>query len=145
MSLWGRIFGSDKVIEGAVNGITKGFDALVYTDEENAGDAAKERSEARGMLVEWVKNSQGQNVARRLLAIVITSVWLLMYLVSTSLDVFVIWASDPEKINKAATAIGDRAYEMNGAMMLILGFYFAAPHLGRVVDVAMTKFSGGAR
>jgi hypothetical protein len=31
---------------------------------------------------------------------------------------------------------------MNGAVMLILGFYFAAPYMGKMVDGAMAKFSG---
>ena len=142
MRLLGRIFGSDKVLEGAVNGVTKGLDALVYTDEEKAGDAAKDRSEARGVIVDWFKNSQGQNIARRFLAVIITAVWLTMYLVATFLDVFSIWATDPIKIQDAAKIIGERAWEMNGAMMLILAFYFAAPHMGSIVEAALGRFGG---
>jgi hypothetical protein len=47
MGILGQLFGSEKVMDAAIGGITKGFDALVYTDEEKAGDAAKERSEAQ--------------------------------------------------------------------------------------------------
>jgi hypothetical protein len=46
-------------MDAAIGGITKGFDALVYTDEEKAGDAAKERSEARSMIVDWMKEHTG--------------------------------------------------------------------------------------
>ena len=29
--------------------------------------------------------------------------------------------------------------------MLVIGFYFAAPHIGKVADVAMTKFQGKSK
>jgi hypothetical protein len=144
MSILGRIFGSEKVLDAAIGGVTKGLDALVYTDEEKANDAAKERAAARSMVVEWTKNSQGQNIARRLIAIVITGVWLLMYLASTGLEIASIWV-DPElrgAIVESSLAIAKRADSMTGAMMLILAFYFAAPHMGKIVEGAMGKFSG---
>lgn len=34
MSFWGKIFGSDSVIEKAVDGVYNGVDKLIYTDEE---------------------------------------------------------------------------------------------------------------
>jgi len=141
MGLFARIFGSEKVLEGAVAGVTKGLDALVYTDEEKAHDARQERAAARGVIVEWLKNSQGQNIARRLIALIITAVWLLMYLVSTGLDIVSAFGADAA-YSAAAVLIGERAHEMNGAMMLILAFYFAAPHMGQIVNVAMTRFAG---
>lgn len=141
--LFARIFGSDKVLEGAIDGVTKGLDALVYTDEERATDAAKERAEARAIVIDWMKNSQGQNIARRFLALIIAAVWLSMYLLSALMDASAPWVSDSAtatKLVQSGLAIGSRAYEMNGAMMLILGFYFAAPHLGSIVEVAMQRF-----
>ena len=47
----GKIFGTDKAITAVISNVSKGLDALVYTDEEKAGDAAKDRSEARKMVV----------------------------------------------------------------------------------------------
>ena len=80
LSLMGKIFGSEKALEGAVSGINRGLDALVYTDEEKAQDAAQERQKARGMVVEWMANTTGQKLARRLIAVSITFVWLLQYI-----------------------------------------------------------------
>lgn len=144
MGILGQLLGSQKVMDAAIGGITKGFDALVYTDEEKAGDAAKERSEARLMIVDWVKNSQGQNIARRLIALIITAVWLLMFLVSTVLDVAVVWIDQSlrSQVSQSAIAIGERANSMTGAMMLILAFYFAAPHMDKIVGAALGKFGG---
>jgi uncharacterized membrane protein YgcG len=144
MGILGKLFGSEKVMDAAIGGITKGFDALVYTEEEKSVDAAKERSEARSMLVEWVKNTQGQNIARRLIALIITAVWLFMYLASAILDVSVVWMEPGirEQVSRSAVAIGQRADSMTGAMMLILAFYFAAPHMDKIVGAALGKFGG---
>lgn len=141
IKLFKRIFGSDDVLRETVSGVKDGLDALIYTEEERETDAAKERAEARGILVEWMKNSQGQNIARRFLAFIIATVWLAMYLIAAALDVASVWLADPKQVNETASVIGARAYEMNGAMMLILGFYFAAPHLGKIVDGAMSRFA----
>lgn len=141
----GKLFGTDRAIEKGIETVSNGIDKLVYTDEERADAAAKERTEARGMLIEWMRTTQGQNLARRLLALIITAVWLLMYFVSMALDCAVIWAENAQTITNLTNtshAIGERATQMNGAMMLILGFYFAAPHMGSIVQSALTKFGG---
>jgi len=140
---FGRMLGSEKAVEAGVNGIVNGFDKLVYTGEEKAEDRAKSVTEARQMLIAWMQATQGQNLARRILALVITSVWLLMYFISMALDLVSIWSeANLDNLQASADAIGSRATEMNGAMMLILGFYFAAPHMSGIVEAAMTKFSG---
>lgn len=157
----GRLFGTDKALEGVVNGVSKGLDALVYTDEEKAGDAAESRSEARKMVIEWMKATQGQNLSRRLIALSVTAVWILQYMVAQICDVVSVWV--PLKVvtlpstidgakpvvqvinvwSQSADSIRAGAGEMSGAVMLILTFYFAAPHMGQVVTAAIGKFTGG--
>lgn len=142
----GKLFGSEKVIEKGIDTVASGLDKLFYTDEEKADDGRKERSEARAMIIDWMKTTSGQNLARRLLALVITAVWLFMYLLSSALDLSVIWVTEhADKLSASANSIGDRATEMNGAMMLILGFYFAAPHLGNIIPAAIERFSGSKK
>lgn len=143
MSFWGRIFGTEKALTGIVDGVTSGLDALVYTDEEKASDATKERSEARLMIVKWMESTQGQNLARRLIALSITAVWLLMYLIKSTVAVVSVWVDNPSLWLETAKVVGNSAESMNGAMMLILAFYFAAPHMGDIAKAAMNKFSGG--
>jgi hypothetical protein len=41
--------------------------------------------------------------------------------------------------------MGKYAETMKGAVMLILGFYFASPYIGSVVNTALNKFSGGKK
>ena len=140
MSLLGRIFGAPEAIQKTVDSVSRGIDALVYTDQEKAADHASSVTEGRALLIEWLKSSQGFALARRLIALMITTVWLSLYLVSMLVALLAIWSDDPKRLMQSAELLGEHAYAMNGAVMLILAFYFAAPHLGKVVDVAMQRF-----
>lgn len=142
MSVLGRLFGTETAIKETINAARDGIDALIYTDEEKANDAAKDRSEARSMFVEWIRNSQGQNLARRLIALAITSVWLSQYFLGNLMLVVAVWVDDltSDKLKESAKITLESAEGMNGAMMLILGFYFAAPHLGKLAEGALKKF-----
>lgn len=142
-ALFGKIFGTEKALEKVVDGAASALDKLVYTDEEEADDVRKSRSEARKMVIEWMKTTKGQNLARRFLALIITAVWLFQYITGMILDLSAIWATNPEKLTQAAKVLGDRADGMTGAMMLILGFYFAAPHMGSIATAALQRFGNG--
>lgn len=140
---FGRLFGSAKATESMIDGVKSGLDKLVYTKEEKAEDAALAVTEARSYLIQWMDKTQGQNIARRVLAFMVAFTWLGMFLLSTGLDISVVWASDNQEALRASSVlIGARAESMTGAMMLILGFYFAAPHLDKIVDKAMARFGG---
>lgn len=139
----GKIFGSEKALESAVSGINRGLDALVYTDEEKAQDAAQERQKARGMVVDWMSNTTGQKLARRLIAVSITFVWLLQYIAAWGLVVAAIFV-DPEtgeRLKEASMLTQEHSDGMTGAIMLILSFYFAAPHMDKIVGPAMERFA----
>lgn len=141
MSFWGRLFGTDKALEAVVDGVSNGLDKLVYTDEEKAQDAAQDRSQARKMIVEWMTATQGQNLARRLIALSVTGTWLGQYLIAQALSLAAIFIDKSDKIESAAALMRAGAAEMDGAVMLILGFYFAAPYMGKIATTAMEKFS----
>lgn len=139
--LLGRIFGTEKALETAVAGVTAGIDALAYTDEEKAVDAAKDRAEARGMLIKWLEATNGQHLARRLIAVSITAVWLFQYIVSWLMGMIAVFAAPvADQLNAASQLTTDHADSMTGAVMLILSFYFAAPHMDKIVGVAMDRF-----
>lgn len=143
--MWGlfaKMFGSEKALEKTVDAVSNGLDKLVYTDEEKAGDAARARSEARAMLVEWMQATQGQRLARRFLAVSVTSTWLLLYLVSIASAVLAVWLQEvSSRLLQTSKLLAGYSDQMSGAVLLILGFYFAAPHLGAIVEGALSKFS----
>jgi hypothetical protein len=141
MSFFGKLFGTDAAITSTIGAVKEGLDALVYTDEEKAAEASKERAAARSMLVEWMQATQGQNLARRLISLAITGVWLLQYVVATaasSLAVF--WTSQAANLTKLAEVQIKTADQMNGPVMLILAFYFAAPHMGDFAQAIIGRF-----
>lgn len=143
MSFWGKLFGTDEAIKSTIGAVKDGIDALVYTEEEKAVDAAKERSEARSMLVGWMEATQGQNLARRLISLAITGVWLLQYIIAQiASSIAIFWTSSAKDLNQLAKLQMESANDMSPAVMLILAFYFAAPHMG---DFAKAVISGFER
>lgn len=136
----GKMFGSEKALGNIVGSVSRGLDSLVYTQQEKEQAAAAERAKAREMVLRWMESTQGQNLARRMIAVIVTSVWILQYIAAMGLSLFAVWADDPAQWRESAHIVGNYAERMSGAMMLILGFYFAAPHMGSIVEVAMSKF-----
>ena len=139
-SLLGKIFGTEKATAAIVDNVSKGLDALVYTPEEKAQDAAKDRAAARQMVVRWMETTKGQNLARRLIALSIVAVWLFQYVASMLLSVTSIWVAAPEKLMASAQIIKESAKGLNSPIMLILAFYFSAPYMGDIARGVMSKF-----
>ena len=144
MSIWGSIFGTPKAVETGLDMIYKAGDALIYTDEEKAADRASKSKQVQQFMVDWMETTKGQNIARRLLAVMITFVWLFLYLISIGLAVTSPWvdAGISLKLMESAKVLESNADRMSGAVMLILAFYFAAPHMDKIVTGALNKFGG---
>lgn len=140
----GKLFGTEKALGAVVDGVSNGLDKLIYTDEEKAEAAAADRSEARKMVVGWMAATQGQNLARRIIALSITAVWLGMYLIGVACSMAAVFVNDfgivtAIKIAKVGDIAKASAQDMNGAIMLILSFYFAAPYAGKIIQGALGK------
>ena len=143
-SFLGKMFGTDAAVSKTIETVSNGLDKLYYSEEEKAEDAAKGRSEARSMLIQWMASTSGQNLARRFLAVAITVTWLGMYVGSWMMQVAAVWTGPDAalQLNAAAGLTAERAQEMNGAVMLIVSFYVAAPHMEQIVGKAMDRFGG---
>ena len=140
LNFLGKLFGAEKALTGIVTGASGALDALVYTEEEKAEAAAEQRSEARKMVVAWMQATQGQNLARRLIALAITATWLGMYLTASLASMLAVWVGQyTEKLLASAGIARDLAGDMNPAVMLILAFYFAAPHMGEIAKTAIER------
>jgi len=142
MSFWGRLFGSDDAAGKLIDNVSSGIDKLWYTDEEKSDDKRKSTTEARTMVIEWLKNTQGQNLSRRLIALSITFTWLTLHLVNAILGIVATWSDkiNSEKLLLSADIVRTAASDMVPAVMLILGFYFAAPHMGNIAEAALNRF-----
>lgn len=142
-ALIGKLFGSEKSLDKIIDSVSNGIDHLSYTDEEKAGDAIRARTEARTMIIEWMKTNTGSRLARRFIALVVCSIWALEHLFAVVLHVAALWVDNPARFTEASLRIAEYSQEMNGAFILVLGYYFAAPYMGQMVDGAMKKLSGG--
>jgi len=143
MSFWGRLFGSSETTKEAMSMVRDGLDSMWYTDEEEATDKARAVSEGRQVLLEWVKNSQGQNLSRRFLAISISVTWLFGKLCGVGIGIYASFTESKElvgKLQESSNIVSEFSSDMTPAVMLILGFYFAAPHMGKIAEAALTKF-----
>ena len=140
---FGRLFGSEKALDAVVGGAVRGLDALVYTSEEKAQDAARATTEARQMVVAWMAATQGQNLSRRLIALSITGVWLSQIVASQLLNVASVWTSPATslKLIQSAKIMMAGSVAMGSAVMLILAFYFAAPHMGDIAKAVTGRFA----
>jgi len=143
-SLVGKLFGADKAVDSLITNASKALDKLVYTKEEKAEDQAKSVTEARKMIIDWLAATKGQNLARRLIALSVTAIWLLQYFVMMVLSVVAVWVDKPDNFTASATVIGNYAEKMNAAMLIILAFYFSAPYMGDVAKAALNKFSSSS-
>lgn len=142
-AIFGKIFGSEKSLDTIVNGVSRGLDNLSYTEQEKSVDAAIERKEARNMILQWMATNSGSKLSRRYIAIVVTTIWAIEHIVATVLRVASNWVESPDKYLQSANDISQMSQEMNGAFILVLGYYFAAPYMGKMVEGAMNKLSGG--
>ena len=134
MGFFARIFDSASVLKEGLQIARDAGDALVYTEEEKVKDA----NEIRQLTVNWMKATQGQNLARRLIALSITGVWLLMYMVSVFCSITAVFINH-EKMHEVSVIATSAATEMDSAVMLILAFYFAAPHMGELAKAVVNK------
>lgn len=143
MSFWGNIFGTSEATSKVIDTVANGLDKIWYTDEEKSDDERAGRREAGEFLLGWMDTTKGQNIARRALAILLAGIWSGMFVATLLLKIVAVWVTDAvihANLLTSAEMISEDIDQMTGAMMLILGFYFAAPHLDKIVGGAMAKF-----
>ncbi|MGD1831007.1 MAG: hypothetical protein ACPKM1_15710 [Spirochaetaceae bacterium] len=139
----GNVFGTPKSVERIVDTVSNGLDKMVYTEEEEAEAKAKATTEARNFLISWLDTTKGQNITRRALAIMITGTWISLFWFMVVSQFLAIWVdAKKDELVESATLFKDAALIMGDAMWLILLFYFAAPHMGKAIDVLLGRIMG---
>lgn len=142
-TFFGRLFGTDKALEKVVDTGRELLDEAFYTDQEEAADRAAAAREARGMIIDWVAATTPSRLARRVLAFSITFAWLFQHIMSTSMLMGAIWVGSEAtsgRLISSSQLLDSRSDGMQAAVMLILGFYFAAPFMGDIAQGALKKF-----
>ena len=114
------IFGSPKNTETIVDSAVSGLDKLFFTNEEKAEGMA----ETREWFLRYLEASQPQNLARRLIAICVVFMWMLLILTATFS-----WLIDRQFAFFVFDVVNNN---VNTPFAIIIGFYFAA-HIARQI------------
>lgn len=113
-NIFGAIFGSRKNTETVVDGAVNGLDKMFFTKEEQAEHALK----AGDWFLRYLEATQPQNLARRLIAVIIVLLWAILIVAGVSL-----YKIDPGYSDYIFNILADVV--MNPFLM-VMGFYFAA-------------------
>lgn len=123
--LFAAIFGSSKNTETIVEGAVSGLDKLFFTAEEKS--EASERVAA--WYLKYLAATQPQNLARRLIAMVIVILWALLVLVGVAARAAEVWlgvsVGEGEQLFSEFVFTVLAEVVMNPFLM-VMGFYFAA-------------------
>ncbi len=76
--MFGWLFGGSNAADKTVDSISSGIDKMFYTDEEKA-DARKVGFE---LFIEYQKATQPQNIARRLISLILVGLFALLVLIA---------------------------------------------------------------
>lgn len=115
MNVLKLLFGSPDAAVKTAGTIAKGIDAMVFTDQEKSEHKAK----AMEWLGKYMESTQGQNLARRMIAMVVTIQWALMLNVAVLLQLL-----DSDAKSQYVFKVMDEC--VNEAFMLVMIFYFGA-------------------
>ena len=122
MGIFGKIFGSDKVIEKTTDGIYNGIDMLVYSDEEKAIAMQKKQE----FYIKILKAYEPFKVAQRFLAFIYSIPYV-------SIVVYGVVMKDAVLVNSINDALGLQT-------IIILGFYFGGGAFEGIVRAKVESF-----
>ena len=138
MGLLSALFPSAKVAGEVVKGATDLIDKAFYTDQEKADDAAKAKRQAIEEYLRWLEATSGQNRARRCIALVITALWALTWLLSFATSLATPWVAETyaARLSDTTAALHQAGSDINAPFMLVLAFYFGSRMIGGLVGKA---------
>ena len=135
-----------KLVDGAV----RGLDALKYTAEEKAHDSAKLlqmqadiRLRAQEQVVAWMKATAPQATTRRMLAKLVAGLWCAAFSLPIIFNVAAVWMTErADQLRESARLITSQADGVDQYMLLVIGYYLAAPHVSGVFDTIVAAKRG---
>ena len=122
MKILGKIFGSDKVIDHAASGI----DELFFTKEEKAEN-----------WINTLKAYEPFKLAQRLIALLVTTVYLFVWIVSAAMFVGSFWVEGTLAISKELAILNNETLGLPFA--IIAGFYFGGGAVEGIADRIVAK------
>lgn len=134
MGLLSFITGADragKVIDKVGDGLVKGLDMLVLTEEERiqySANAGKQWLEMNKVLA---AENTARTLTRRYIAVAVIYSWLIMVLLTFAVSMWEVFTNGG--LNSSITLFTTVGQVMGTAMLAIIVFYFGPSALGRIV------------
>lgn len=145
-SFFGSMFGNKEAGNKIIDGVKDGIDKIWYTDEEKAEDVAQARREGYAVYMEWLKSTSGSRLARRYIAVIITTPWAIAQVLSMILDMVTPFIKGVETVKtiidgklteqlvlksdkfvEASNSLSADANANNELVGVVLLFYFGGP------------------
>lgn len=135
----GAIFGSPKNTETIVSGAVGGIDKMFFTQQEKA--------EANAKLGDWylkyLTATQPQNLARRLIAMVIVFIWALLIIVGVVARGIELWVMGLVTAEEGEQLFSEFIFSVlvevvMNPFLMVMGFYFVA-HVVRTYNNGKQK------
>ncbi len=142
-SFLGKLFGSSKAGDKIIDGVVSAADKLWYTDEEQADDKAKAKTEGFQVYKDWLQSTSGSRLARRVLALIVSGIWAIEHVFSVLFATVGAFASDPVFVTKLTVASKDlavQASDNNALVGVVLLFYFGGPAAGDAAKGLITRW-----
>ena len=141
MGIFANIFGTSKATTAIVKTGLNLLDDAFYTTEEKSEDKRQFQLQMSNEILSWVKQTSGQRIARRFIAMIVTLLWSGLWATSVLLQFAAIFLSGEivNELRLASDLAAESAENISGEFMLVLGFYFAAPHLGEMVKPLINR------
>lgn len=121
MGIMSWITGGSKASEKAVEAVINTGDALFFTDEEKSVAAQKKLD----WMLEYYKATAAQNVARRVIAVMVTGMFILLILSGITAYAF-------DRMDLADYIFKTMNENLKEPFMIIIGFYFLKHVLGNI-------------
>lgn len=142
MSIFGKLFGGEEAAKSVVKTSLQLIDDAFYTKAEKESDHLKERIQVAKSVQTWLENSGGPNLARRVIAIGIFAMWFSMLLASMVIHIASIFVDDAVTravMDEVSDDTRGFAADISIEMMLVLGYYFAAPQVDKFAAPLVQK------
>lgn len=124
------IFSSPENGSEIIRGAKEGLDALVFTDQEKSEMGV----DAFKLYLEWLKATQGHNVSRRFIAIVVVMLWAFLVLIQVFFKAIEVLFDLMDGMSAFVfTVMTDQVAVPFG---VVVGFYFATQLLQRAIGAS---------
>ena len=132
MNFLASLFGTNKAVQSVIDNTAKGINSLVFTKQEKAQAQEKATEQAREFFIKYMESTSGQNIARRLIAIIVICCWAGCFALTVAFSIATPFVATERQqaLTEATNSIFEALVNFGvlGIVAMIIGFYFYLPN-----------------